>query len=74
MWKLKYAGVSYKTVWAILDKAKPCSLALKKCSLFLAENYFILSDKFLLSNKRSEIFVTGPHRLKTPTTKLGLLP
>ena len=55
LWKLKDAGVSYKTEWTVLDKAKPCSSAAKKKNLCLAETYFILLDKCSLLNKRSEI-------------------
>ena len=32
-----YAAVSYTTEWTILFKAKPCSPALKKCDICLAE-------------------------------------
>ena len=33
LWTLKDAGVIHKTEWTILDKAKPCSPAARKCDL-----------------------------------------
>ena len=45
LWKLKDADVSYKTEWTVLDKARPCSPAAKKCDLCLAEKYYILLEK-----------------------------
>ena len=43
LWKLrKDAGVSYKTERTIMDKAKPCSPASRKCDLCLAKKYYIL--------------------------------
>ena len=36
LWTLKDAGVIYKTEWTILDKAKRCSPAARKCDLCLA--------------------------------------
>ena len=64
LWTLKDAGVIYKTDWTILDKAKPCSPAARKCDLCLAETYCILLEKSRLLNKRSEIFGTCHHRRK----------
>ena len=61
---MKDAGVIYKTEWTILDKAKPCSPAARKCDLCLAEKYEILIEKSQFLNKRSEIFGTCPHRRK----------
>ena len=58
LWTLKDAGVIYKTEWTILDKAKPCSPAARKCDLCLAEIYIIKTSRLL--NKRSEIFGTCP--------------
>ena len=58
LWTLKDAGVSYKTEWTTLDKAKSCSPAAKKCDLWLARKYFILLDKSRLLSKRGEIFGT----------------
>ena len=64
LWKLKDAGVIHKTEWTILDKAKPCLPATRKCDLCLTEKYHILLEKSRLLNKRSEIFGTCPHRKK----------
>ena len=63
LWTLKDAGVIHKREWTILEKAKPCSPAARKCDLCLAEKYYILEKSRLLS-KRSEIFGTCPHRRK----------
>ena len=64
LWTLKDAGVIHKTEWTILDKAKPCSPATRKCDLCLTEKYHILLGKSRLLNRRSEIFGTCPHRKK----------
>ena len=64
LWTLKDAGVIHETEWTILDKAKPCSPAARKCDLCLAEKYHILLEISRLLNKRSEIFGTCPHRRK----------
>ena len=64
LWTLKDFGVIHKTEWTILDKAKPCSPAARKCELCLTEKYHILLEKSRLLNKRSEIFGTCPHRRK----------
>ena len=55
LWTLKNAGVIYKTEWTILDKAKPCSPAARKCALCLAEKYYILLEKsrFLIKEAKS---------------------
>ena len=55
----------YKTEWTILDKAKPCSPATRKCDLCLTEKYHILLEKSRLLNKRSEIFGTCPTERNT---------
>ena len=60
LWTLKEAGVIYKTEWTILDKAKRCSPAARKCDFCLAETYYILLEKSQLFNKRSKIFGTRP--------------
>ena len=65
LWTLKDAGVIHKTEWTILDKAKPCSPATRKCDLCLTEKYHILLGKSRLLNRRSEIFGTCPHRKNT---------
>ena len=64
LWTLKDAGVIHKTEWTILDKAKPYFPAARKCDLCLTEKYHILLEKSRLLNKRSEIFLTCPHRRK----------
>ena len=40
VWKLKDASIGYTIEWTILNKIKPCSPALKKCDLRVAEKYF----------------------------------
>ena len=69
LWTLKDAGVIYKTEWTILDKAKPCSPAARKCDLCLAEKYYILLEKSRLLNKKEENFGTCPHQKKNKKKK-----
>ena len=64
LWTLKDVGVIHKIEWTILDKAKPCSPAARKCDLCLTEKYHMLLEKSRLLNKTSEIFGTCPHRRK----------
>ena len=57
--------VIHKTEWTILDKAKPCPPATRKCDLCLTEKYHILLEKSRLLNKRSENLEHAPTEKNT---------
>ena len=55
IWGEKKEKINVDLDWSILDKAKPCSPASKKCMLCLSEKYHIIFSTKNLLNKHNEL-------------------
>ena len=63
IWQLKEKGLSYKTKWKILDRAKTFSSISRTCKLCTLERFYLITRKDLHSlNKNTEFGHDCPHK------------